>query len=189
MCFSSCHSIKAKKILYITLIRSQLTYCSQLWNPYLIKDTITLEKIQRQATKFILKDYDTDYRTRLLKLDLLPLMYTLDFYDIMFFIKALKQPSNHFNIYDHVSLALQTPDLPLTINLIMSILLTISLETSTSIEYQDYGINYHPSTQASHYHLLKPKSTSIYINTSYSIFQLTIPVHIIFVVDVVTVTM
>ena len=83
-------------------------------------------------------------------------------------------------------LALQTPDLPLTINLIMSILLTISLETSTSIEYQDYGINYHPSTQASHYHLLKP---NIYINTSYSIFQLIIPVHIIFVVDVATVTM
>ena len=25
------------------------------------------------------------------------------FYDIMFFIKALKQPSNHFNMYDHVS--------------------------------------------------------------------------------------
>ena len=101
--FSNCHSVKAKKTLYITLVRSQLTYCSQLWNPYLIKDTITLEKIQRQATKFILKDYESSYHTCLLKLDLLPLMYTLDFYDIMFFIKALKQPSNHFNIYDHVS--------------------------------------------------------------------------------------
>ena len=70
--FSSCHSVKAKKILYITL-RSHLTYCSQLWNPYLTKDTITLEKIQRKATKFIIKDYDTDYQTRLPKLDLLPL--------------------------------------------------------------------------------------------------------------------
>ena len=48
--FSSCYSIRAKKNLYVTLVRSQLTYCSQLWNPYLIKDTVILEKIQRQAT-------------------------------------------------------------------------------------------------------------------------------------------
>jgi len=101
--FSNCHSVKAKMTLYITLVRSQLTYCSQLWNPYLIKDTAALEKIQRQATKFILKDYESNYRTRLLKLDLLPLMYTLDFYDIMFLVKALKQPSNHFNIYEYIS--------------------------------------------------------------------------------------
>ena len=101
--FSSCYSIRAKKNLYVTLVRSQLTYCSQLWNPYLIKDTVILEKIQRQATKFILSDYVSDYKTRLLKLDLLPLMYILDFYDILFFVKALKQPSDHFNIHHHVS--------------------------------------------------------------------------------------
>jgi len=103
--FNSCQSIKAKKTLYVTLVWSQLTYYSQLWNPYLIKDTVTLEKIQCPATKFILKDYDSNYWTCLLKLDLLPLMYTLDFYDIIFFIKALKQPSSHFNfnIYDYIS--------------------------------------------------------------------------------------
>ena len=42
--FGNCQSIRAKK-LYLTLVRSQLTYCSQLWNPYLIKDTVILEKI------------------------------------------------------------------------------------------------------------------------------------------------
>ena len=77
---------KLRKPIYVALVRSQLTYCSQLWNPYLIKDTVTLEKIQRQATKFILKDYDSNYRTRFLKLYLLLLMYTLDFYYIIFFI-------------------------------------------------------------------------------------------------------
>ena len=61
-------------VQYVILVRSQLTYCSQLWNPYLIKDTVILEKIQRQATKFILSDYVSDYKTRLLKLDLLPLI-------------------------------------------------------------------------------------------------------------------
>ena len=34
----------------------------------MIKDTFTLEKVQRQATKFILNDYESDYKTRLLKL-------------------------------------------------------------------------------------------------------------------------
>ena len=47
---------------------TQLPYCSQLWNPYMIKDTIIL---QRQATKFILADYDSDYKTRLLQLGIL----------------------------------------------------------------------------------------------------------------------
>jgi len=59
----------------------------------MIKDTI---KVQRQATKFLLADYTS---TCLLRLGILPLMYTLDLYDIMFFIKALQQPSTHFNIY------------------------------------------------------------------------------------------
>ena len=83
-----------------------------MWNPYLIKDTVTLEKIQRQAIKFLLKDYDSNYRTCLLKLDLLPLMYTLDFYDSILFIKALKQCLSHFNIYDYIyPSVMQTQDL------------------------------------------------------------------------------
>ena len=43
--------------LYLTLVRSHLTYCSSIWHPYLIKDIILLERIQRRATKFILNDY------------------------------------------------------------------------------------------------------------------------------------
>ena len=101
--FSNCYSIRARKLLYLTLVRSQLTYCSQLWNPYLIKDTIILERVQRRATKFILSDYVSDYKSRLLRLGILPLMYMLDLYDIMFFIKALQQPSPQFNIYHYIS--------------------------------------------------------------------------------------
>ena len=100
--FKNCQSISAKKLLYITLVRSQLTYGSQLWNPYLIRDIVSLERIQRRATKFILNDYISDYKSRLLKLGLLPLMYVLDFYDIMFFCKALNHTSIHFNILDFV---------------------------------------------------------------------------------------
>jgi len=42
-----------KKSLYLFLVESQLTYCSQLWRPYLIKDIFLLEKVQRRASKYI----------------------------------------------------------------------------------------------------------------------------------------
>ena len=69
----------------------------------MIRNTLTLEKVQRQAIKFILNDYESNYITRLLKLDLLPLMYILDFYVIVFFIKAFQQPSSHFNITHYIT--------------------------------------------------------------------------------------
>ena len=141
--FSSCYSIRAKKNLYVTLVRSQLTYCSQLWNPYLIKDTVILEKIQRQATKFILSDYVSDYKTRLLKLDLLPLMYILDFYDILFFVKALNNHQTILIFTIMYLLVLVTPDQHLLTNLILLILIVIISETFTLTDYLEYGTNYH----------------------------------------------
>ena len=41
--FSTGHSPQTKKILYLSLVYSQLTYCSQIWRPHLLKDIITLE--------------------------------------------------------------------------------------------------------------------------------------------------
>ena len=63
-----------KKRLHLAMVKSQLTYCSQLWRPRLIKDINRLENVQRRATKYILQDYTSDYKTRLLSLELLPLM-------------------------------------------------------------------------------------------------------------------
>ena len=40
-----------------------------------MKDIVTLEKIQRRATKYIVSDPSLDYRGRLISLKLLPLMY------------------------------------------------------------------------------------------------------------------
>ena len=71
----STHSTTAKKLLYLILVWSRLTYCSQLWRPHLLKDICTLERVQRRATKYILNDYSSFYKSRLVKLDLLPLMY------------------------------------------------------------------------------------------------------------------
>ena len=87
------NSVCAKKMLYIFLVRSKLTYCSQLWRPQYIQDIVLLENIQRRATKYILNDYASSYRLRLIHLSLLPLMYIYELNDIMFFIKSLKRPS------------------------------------------------------------------------------------------------
>jgi len=43
-------------------------YCSQIWRPQLIRDIITLERAQRRATKYILNDYTSSYKSRLLQL-------------------------------------------------------------------------------------------------------------------------
>ena len=40
-----------------------------------MKDITVLEGVQSKATKFILNDYSSDYKSRLQSLRLLPLMY------------------------------------------------------------------------------------------------------------------
>ena len=95
-------SISAKKHLYISIVRSQLLYCSQVWRPHYIKDILILERIQRRATKYILNDYKSSYKSRLLCLNLLPLMYIYEYNDLIFFIKSYKSASPHFNIKNYI---------------------------------------------------------------------------------------
>ena len=92
------HSTIVRKKLYLSLVRLQLTYCSQIWQPFLRKDILFIEKIQRRATKYILNDYNSSYKTRLIQLKLLPLMYLFDFNDLIFFVKSYKFPSYNFDI-------------------------------------------------------------------------------------------
>ena len=103
-----CPSTTARLRLYTSLIRSQLTYCSIIWRPYLLKDIISLEKVQKRATKFILNDYTSNYKHRLISLHLLPLMYFYELQDILFFIKNLQQPSDSFKILNYISFSHST---------------------------------------------------------------------------------
>ena len=78
------------------------------WKPYLLKDIRQLEQLQRCTTKYILNDCTSNYKFRLLELQILPLMYVLDICDIMFFIKSLKAPTNAFNITDYIKFTSET---------------------------------------------------------------------------------
>ena len=44
---------------YISLIRSSLEYGATVWDPYLKQDVDCLERVQRQAARFIKRDYRT----------------------------------------------------------------------------------------------------------------------------------
>ena len=100
--FSSSMAESAKRSLYISLVRSQLLYCSPVWHPYLLADVKCLELLQRRATKFIVNDTSMDYRNCLIHLKLLPLMMELENADIIFFVKSVRYSSDHFNIFDFV---------------------------------------------------------------------------------------
>ena len=93
-------SVPARRRLYLTLVRFQLVYYSPLWRPYLIKD---FERVKRRVTKFILDNYTLDYKSRLLKCKILPLMYFFELTDILFFVKSVKFPSSAFNMFDFVT--------------------------------------------------------------------------------------
>ena len=67
--------------------------------------TLLLERVQRRATKYILNDYTSSYRARLLKLSILPLICIFELNDLLFFIKSIKNPSPHFDITKWIHLS------------------------------------------------------------------------------------
>ena len=79
-----------RRSLYLTLVRTQLLYGSQIWAPQTINLIQRTERLQRRATKYILNlafRCDTSYNQRLLLLDLLPLCYWHELLDMVLFYK------------------------------------------------------------------------------------------------------
>ena len=101
--FSSSIPVSTKKMLYISLVRSHLLYCFVVWRPHLRKDIILIERVQWRAIKYILNDFKSNYRSRLVSLQLLPLSMTLEINDIIFFLKSVRAPSSSFDILSFVS--------------------------------------------------------------------------------------
>ncbi len=83
--------IQVRRTLYLTLVKSQLCYATQVWSPALDMLIAKVERVQRRATKWILgyKEKDMSYHQRLQTLHLLPLCYDREIKDLTFFYKAL----------------------------------------------------------------------------------------------------
>ena len=67
-------------------------------------------------TKYILNNRASDYKTRLVKLEVLPLMYIFELSGITVFIKSIKNPTSSFNV---LFLSLPVPDIKTFVNLIV----------------------------------------------------------------------
>ena len=58
---------KCRETAFIALTRSQLEYCSSIWDPILNKDSDSIEKVQRKAARWARGQYGSISVTQLLK--------------------------------------------------------------------------------------------------------------------------
>jgi hypothetical protein len=79
---------RAKLLLYNSMVTSILNYLSVTWFPNK-GDLALIEGVQRRATKYILSDHTSDYKTRLTTLGMLPLSYYKEINDLCFLYKCL----------------------------------------------------------------------------------------------------
>ena len=81
-----------RKVLYLTMVRSQLAYGSQVWAPQTVNNIMTVERVQRRATKFILSlPYQTDisYKERLITIGIIPICYWHEYLDLVYLYKCI----------------------------------------------------------------------------------------------------
>ena len=161
-------SVKLK--LYLTLVCSQLMYCTPILHPSLLKDIQNIKRIPHHAAKFILNDYDSNYKTWLFILKLLLLMYLFELQDILFTVKSLKYPTKGFNILHYISFH-PIHNLHLVINLSM---LIIQPDTCSFIDCHNFGMPSPLLTYISPWQSSKLNSRSTFGTTLYLISMTTI---------------
>ena len=71
------------KILYKSLVRPILEYCSVIWFPLFKSEAVEIEKVQRRATKLIPGFKDLPYSDRLKALNITTLAYRRKRADIL----------------------------------------------------------------------------------------------------------
>ena len=92
----TCHFVcdqARRRVLYLTLVRSQFEHCSIIWRPQNKTWTNKLENLQKRAVKWILSEEYTSYSLNMYiqkcrQLNILPLSARFDFNDILFFYKV-----------------------------------------------------------------------------------------------------
>ena len=133
-----------KRLLYLTLVHSQLTYCSPVWRPQLIKHIQMIKSVQKRAMKYILNNFSFDYKSRLVTLGLLPLMYYLELNDVIFCIHSLQFPKN-FDINEFVTFSNCYTRSSTAMKMSINSLLGTQKDISFLIESRDYYLAFHPN--------------------------------------------
>jgi hypothetical protein len=111
------------KKLFITYIRPQLEYNSQIWSPYLQEDINRVETIQRNFTKKAFERCNipfSSYGDRLIKMDILSLQSRREFLDLLFLYKLMNNfydlDFNTFFSFKHRTYSLRTHSLQIILN-------------------------------------------------------------------------
>ena len=108
---SSYISPAQRKLLYLSLVRSHLSYASEICRApqSCITDLKQLENVQRRATRFILScsrdpNIRPNCKTRLIALNLLPISYWLEYRDLCFSFRCINGLLNvQFDKYIQIS--------------------------------------------------------------------------------------
>ena len=101
-------SIQTVVPLYKALVRPHLTYCSLVWSPYLKKDILNIETVQRRVTKTIPSIYVLTHEERLKRTGMISLDNRRLRADLLEVFKILKgfvkvNPATHFSMSDRRS--------------------------------------------------------------------------------------
>jgi hypothetical protein len=75
--------------LYVSLCRSKLEACSQLWSPQTKCNVLSVESVQRKMTKYITNYVDLSYTDRCFVLKILPLSFRREIADLTFLYKCI----------------------------------------------------------------------------------------------------
>ena len=95
----TCHFVfdsGKKRMLYLTLVRSNFEHCSTIWRPVNIVDLRKFEALQKRAIKWINSDSEEAYRysdevyaIRCREVNILPLQLHFELNDLVFFYKIV----------------------------------------------------------------------------------------------------
>ena len=88
--------LNRRRVLYLTLVRSQFEHCSVLWRPVTKTQISKLEGLQKRAIKWILQEEflsysPSTYIQKCRQLKIMPIEDRFDFLDLIFFFKIVKQ--------------------------------------------------------------------------------------------------
>ena len=84
-------NVKVRRSLYLALVKSQMSYATEVLSPSHSTLKQKAKRVQRRATCWIIqiKQGELSYKERLIHLDLLPLTYDREIKDLVFLYKAL----------------------------------------------------------------------------------------------------